>query len=230
MKLSRLFMAGAIGIALVGTAVAGGLFQGLPAATGTLTGTESIPADTGLGQGLTPQTELITPAQIAAYNSGLTPRIKYTVVPVGSVAYSSFGNATTYVNGTIYWAQLNIPESFTVTKIGCLNAGTVATDKVIYALYSTTGALLGNTALAGTTTAGANAFQEISLTATYAAIRGRYFVAVQANGTTDNLRTVAASTFVDVLTTSATGTFGTLTALTVPTTFTSNVGPICYVM
>ena len=37
------------------------------------------------------------------------------------------------------------------------------------------------------------------------------------------------NTFVDVLTKSVTGTFGTLPSLTVPTTFTADKGPIAYV-
>jgi hypothetical protein len=51
----------------------------------------------------------------------------------------------------------------------------------------------------------------------------------QSNGTTDTLRTIAATTWADVLTTGVTGTFGTAPALTPPTTFTADKGPYAYV-
>ena len=156
------------------------------------------------------------------------PLLRYSTIPLGDVAYGSLGTSTTPVNGTIYWAEINIARLKGLTGIGILNAATVGTDAVIGALYNSAGTLVANTALAGTTTAGANVFQEVAFTSTYIADSGRYWVAIQFNGTTDRFRTIAASTFVDVKTTSATGVFGTLTALTVPTTFTADKGPIAY--
>jgi Domain of unknown function (DUF4082) len=150
-------------------------------------------------------------------------------VPIGSVAYASFGNATTNTAGKILWINVSVPANSTVTNINILNGGTVGTDKGLVGLYNNAGTLLANSAVAGATTSGANAFQAYALTAPIAiAGPARYFIAYQANGTTDNIRTVAASTFIDSYTTSATGTFGTLTALTPPTTFTANIGPIAY--
>lgn len=150
-------------------------------------------------------------------------------VPIGSVAYGSFGNATTTVAGTIYYASVMVAYDETVTNINILNGGTVGTDKGIAALYNSAGTLIGTSALAGTATAGANAFQVYALT-TPLAIQGpgRYWIAYQSNGTTDNIRTIAASTFINVRTVSATGAFATLPALTPPTTFTANVGPVAY--
>lgn len=159
-----------------------------------------------------------------------TGRFRYSTVPIGSVAYGSFGTNTTMVAGTIYWADVYIPRNFTVTGIAVLNGATVGTDNGLVGLYNSAGVLVGNSALAGTLSAGANAFQARDLLTPYAAVGpGRYWVAYQQNGTTATIRTVAASTFVDVLTKSATGVFGTLTALTPPTTFTADVGPIAYV-
>jgi hypothetical protein len=170
---------------------------------------------------------VVTPSSGIA-NSGPS---KYTTVPIGHVAYASMGTNTTLVAGTTYWAELFIPRNMTVTGIGVLNGATVGTNKWIVALYpSAGGAAAANSALAGVTSSGANAFQEIAFTGTYAAVGpARYWVAFQSNGTTDTLRTIAASTFVDVLTTSATGSFGTLPSLTVPTTFAADKGPIAYV-
>jgi hypothetical protein len=170
---------------------------------------------------------VITPTS----GESFTGRSKYSTVPIGSVAYGSFGTSTTLTAGTIYWAEVFIPRNITLTGVGVLNGATVGTDKWIFALYdSDGGAVVANSALTGVTSSGANAFQEIAFTGTYAAVGpARYWIALQSNGTTDNIRTVAASTFIDVLTTSATGAFGTLTSLTPPTTFTADKGPLAYV-
>lgn len=150
-------------------------------------------------------------------------------VPIGSVAYGSFGNATTYVSGTLYTASVYIPADMTVTNINFLNAGTVGTNAVIGALYNSAGVRIGTSALAGTATAGANAFQALALTAPVAIQGpGRYFIVIQANGATDNMRTVAASTFINVLTTAGTGVFATLPNITPPPSFAANIGPIAY--
>lgn len=169
---------------------------------------------------------MATVTQKASVKSG---RSRYSTVPIGSVAYASMGTNTTLVAGTIYWAELNIPRVITLTGAAVLNGATVGTDKGLVALYDTNGALVANSAVAGATTSGANAFQARAFTATVEVQPGRYFLAYQADGTTDTLRTIAVSTFIDSLTASATGTFGTLTALTVPTTITADKGPIGYV-
>lgn len=163
----------------------------------------------------------ITPASSGAANPATIPGL-------GNVAYASLGNATTLIAGQVFVSSIYVPFDMTVTNINCLNGATVGTNAVIYSLYNTAGTRIGTTALAGTTTAGANAFQTIALTAPLAIQGpGRYFVSVQGNGATDIIRTIAASTFRNIVTNSVAGTFGTLPALTPPTTFTANVGPIC---
>lgn len=164
---------------------------------------------------------------------GVTPASAGSAAPatipgIGNVAYASLGNATTLIAGQVFVASIYVPFDMTVTNINCLNGGTVGTNAVIYSLYNTAGTRIATTALAGATTSGANAFQTIALTAPLAIQGpGRYFVSVQGNGATDNIRTVAASTFRQIVTNSVAGAFGTLPALTPPTTFTANVGPIC---
>lgn len=175
----------------------------------------------------------------AMTNSGVTTltgglsisgRFRVMTVPVGGAAYSSTGTSAVHVAGTVYVADIYVPRNFTVTGVGVLNGATVGTDNLIVSVYSSDGTLLGNSALAGTLSAGANAFQEIALTSPVAIVGpGRYWIGVQCNGTTATTRRVAASTFIDVLTKSTAGTFGTLPALTVPTTFTADVGPIAYI-
>ena len=69
----------------------------------------------------------------------------------------------------------------------------------------------------------------IPLTSPYVAPAGLYFVGLQANGTTTRFRTITANGAGD-LTGSVTGVFATLPSpITVPTAFTANVGPICFV-
>jgi hypothetical protein len=157
------------------------------------------------------------------------PAYRYLTVPLGSVAYGSLGTNTTPVAGTIYYAELHIEKAMTVTGVGFLTGAASANDAWIVSLYSATGTKLANSALAGGATVSNNALNEFAFTAPLAVAPGKYWVGLQTNGTTDRFRTVAASTFADLRTKSAVGAFGTLPALTVPTTFTADVGPIAYV-
>lgn len=166
----------------------------------------------------------LTTPSISSLSNG---RSRICSVPIGSVAYASLGTDTTPVSGTTYWAEVWLPANMTITGVSTLN-GSAAANSVNVAIYAgANGSALANSALAGTAESGTNAFQDVPFTGTYPAVGpARYYVGIQYNGTSARFRTVAASTFVDVLTTSATGTFGTFPALTVPTTFTAGVGPI----
>jgi hypothetical protein len=157
-----------------------------------------------------------------------TGRSRFSTVPIGSVAYGSFGTNTTMVAGTHYRAEIFINRRVTLAGIAILNGATVGTDKGIAYLYDSNGALVASSALAGATTSGANAFQTYAFTANVTVDPGQYFIAYQSNGTTDTIRTTAASTFIDVMTGSATGTFGTPLNFTPPTTFTADKGPVAY--
>lgn len=146
-----------------------------------------------------------------------------------TLSNSIAGVSVTDVNGTIWFSQLQIPNSATLTGGCVLNGITVGTDKWIIALYDATGALVANTATAGTTTAGASLYQCINFTATVSVVGpATYYLALQGNGTTDNFqayKTGGAPT--NYGTQSQTGTFGTLAAMTTPTTtFTTAKGPI----
>lgn len=146
-----------------------------------------------------------------------------------TLSNSIAGVSVTDVNGTIWFSQLQIPNSATLTGGCVLNGATVGTDKWIIALYDATGVLVANTALAGTTTAGVSLYQCIAFTSTLAVVGpGTYYLALQGNGTTDNFqayKTGGAPT--NYGTQSQTGVFGTLAAMTTPTvTFTTAKGPI----
>lgn len=153
------------------------------------------------------------------------------ILPNGTIlAFASLGTNTTLVAGTLYRCEIYVPYWATWTGIGVLNGATVGTDNHIVALYDSNGVLVANSALAGALSAGANAFQQRAFTSPTAPLApGRYFIAVQSNGTTATLRTWAAANGGNQMTASSTGTFGTLPAsFTPPTTFTADVGPIAH--
>jgi hypothetical protein len=152
----------------------------------------------------------------------------WTNIPIGPVALTSLGTSAVHVAGTIYVAEIYVPHARRVNGIGVLNGATAATDNLIVGLYGADGgAVLANSTLAGTLATGANGFQNIPLTAAINVQPGRYFVAVQASGTTTTTRRIAANTYLNYSKTTA-GSFGTLSSLTVPTNVTADAGPIAY--
>ncbi len=152
------------------------------------------------------------------------------ILPNGTIlAFASLGTNTTLVAGTLYRCEIYVPQVNSWTGIGVLNGATVGTNNGLVALYDTSGNLIQTSALAGALTAGANAFQNRAFIAPVLLTPGRYFLAYQANGTTDTLRTWAAANGGNQMTASSTGAFGTLpTSFTPPTTFTADVGPIAW--
>ena len=149
-------------------------------------------------------------------------------VPI--LAFASLGTSAVHVAGTWYRSEILVPHWAGWTGIGVLNGATVGTDNLMVALYDTNGVLVANSATAGVLSAGANAFQQIAFTAATAPLApGRYFIAVQCNGTTATTRRQAAANGGNTMTQSAAGTFGTVPAsFTPPTTFTADVGPIAW--
>ena len=183
------------------------LTTGLPQ-PGILTGAERTAFDTQVTGGAGPQMIAVSLAQLAA-----------------SVAFFSNSLSTTPVAGTRYIASIQIDSPTTVTGIAALIGATGGTDKFIYELHDTAGVLVATTALAGVTVGTAATWQQIAFTAPYQAAAGRYFIAVQLNGTTARLATFN-SPISPLLTGSATGTFGTSASITPPTTYTAAVGPV----
>lgn len=148
-----------------------------------------------------------------------------TISPPNPIATTSVSD----VAGKEFFGQLYVPSNATITGLCVLNGATVGTDKWILALWDAAGNVLGNTALAGTTTAVASKYQCIALVAPINLTgAGSYFVGVQGNGTTDNFQAYATG---GVPTNYATGTktggaFGTITAIVPTTTFTTALGPL----
>jgi hypothetical protein len=213
---------------------AAGLYSTFPLLT-TVPAQGCIPADVynsaaGNSQGVNPATGCLTPGQITGAGADGTAMGVYTTIPIGSVAYASLGTNTADVNGQVWITSLTLPTDTTLTGIACLQGGTATTDKTIDSLYNSAGTLVANSALAGTTLSGASTFQKQAFVTPYTAAAGIYYIGVQGNGTAAGaIATVAASTYLTVATTVVAGTFGTLPAITPPTTFTAGNGPICYV-
>jgi len=134
------------------------------------------------------------------------------------------------VSGTRFSASVFIPHSMVCTGIGYLIGSVGGTDKALVELHDADGKLIANSALAGVTVGTAATFQELPFAAPVEILGPQwYFLSVTLNGATAKVRALAAGTIgITQLTKSATGTFGTVGDLTVPTTFTADVGPIAY--
>lgn len=140
------------------------------------------------------------------------------------------GTSTAGVATTLFLSQIQVTAGATLTGIAVNNAGTVGTNKYIVALFDYKGNVLATSALAGVLTAGASGYQKVPFTTT-AIVRGAssYWIGVYINGTTDNFYTLPASKAPGGLAGTVTGqTFGTVVAITPPTTFTAGAGPIAY--
>lgn len=131
----------------------------------------------------------------------------------------------------VYLTQIWIPHNVTLTGVAVLNAATVGTNKYIVALFNSSGVPLANSNTAGVLTAGANVYQQVPFTGTYAALGPRtYWVGVYVNGTTDRyfaIPTIGQS--MGIAGSVSAQTFGIVTSVTLPTTFTADVAPVVYV-
>jgi hypothetical protein len=147
----------------------------------------------------------------------------------GGVALTALETAGTAAGASTeeYCTELDLPYSVLITGLGILNGTTVGTDKHIAILRDSSGKVLATSAVAGTTTSGASTYQTHNFTAKYYAVGpARYFGCMQANGTTDTVRHAITAVNNNVLAGKLTGqTFGTVVAATMPSTFTTALGP-----
>jgi hypothetical protein len=155
----------------------------------------------------------------------------YTAWGTFTAPYALATSAVTDVAGKIWFSQLYVGNNATLTGACILNGATVGTDKWILGLYDSSGALIANTNLSGTTTSGTSTHQCIAFTATVRVVGPQtYYIAVQGNGTTDKFQAYAAGAApTNYGTGSQTGTFGTLASITPTTSFTAANGPLMLV-
>lgn len=196
------------------------------AATGVPVVTNTNIPTTGLGEFISGGNVVIDEAGagFAAPVAPQGPRI----LPNGTIlAFASLGTDTTPVSGTNYRCEIYVPHRAQWTGISVLNGSAAATDLLIAALHDTNGVFITSSAVAGAVATGVNSFQNLAFVNTVVLQPGRYFLTYQTNGTTTRFRTWAAANGGNQMTTSASGTFGTVNAaFTPPTTFTTGVGPI----
>jgi len=159
-----------------------------------------------------------------------TPLVKACTVPIGSVAYGSMGTSTTTSTTGEFTASLFVPYTVLATGITQLNGSAVDTNsKKIVILRDSSGNALANSATAGTAATGNDAFQAIPFTATKVVVGPALYAIGLQDDTADvnGVRTVAASTFNNLVASSITSVFGTVAAsVTLPSTFTADTGPI----
>lgn len=141
---------------------------------------------------------------------------------------TGLGTSTANTAGGLYIADLRVDRLMVSTGGAVLNGATVGTDSPAVYLYDYSGTLIASSAAA--LAAGASAFQQRAWLQPVILIAGQYFLVYQTVGTTANFQTIKTATWVDVVTATATGTAGSPPAnITVPTTFTADVGVIGYV-
>jgi len=134
------------------------------------------------------------------------------------------GTDTAGVATQIWVGELRIGSNTLLTGLSYLIGSVGGTDKAIAILYDSAGNVLANSALAGTTVGTTATMQRLPFVTAYAAGPGLYYVGISTNGTTAKLRTQA---FGDTNAGVITGqTFGTLAAITPPSTFTASQAPV----
>lgn len=130
----------------------------------------------------------------------------------------STGTDTAMADGQTHFKAVQIPVSGNLTGVQYLIGSVGGTDKVISVLYDDKGNVLTTSALAGTTVGTANTVQLLAFTTPYSVVGpGKYHIGVQQNGATGKIRTMTAGLFAKANIATG-GTFGTVIAITPPTT------------
>lgn len=132
------------------------------------------------------------------------------------------GNDSTAVNTETYISQIDIPVQTTLTGIQWMGLAT-STGNVQFSLADSTGAVIAAAQTASTATAATANYQTAAFAATYVAKPGKYFILMQNSGS-NHYRAHTIGVFGCSKKTGET--YGTFTAVTAPTTFTTNLCPI----
>jgi hypothetical protein len=162
----------------------------------------------------------VTQRGIGAALPYATPTVWHT----GQVAptTTTTGTDTTPVITEEYVAEVFVPVNTLQTGIALLNGSAVA-GNITGILYDSNGGIVANTA--STAAAGTAGYQKVAFTAPVQ-LRGPavYYIGIQNSSASNRLRTHILGNFGAAKKTGQT--YGTLTALTPPTTFTTALGPI----
>jgi hypothetical protein len=149
---------------------------------------------------------------------------------VGAIAATSLTAGVAQTDTTMGCIEVDMPGNKLLTGIGLLNGATAQTDKLLVALYDSGGNLLANSSTAGVTSSGTSDYQFFPFATKYFAVGpALYYACMQNNGTTALVHMADAGTGADTLYAGAISsiTFGTVpSTITVPTTFTTAVGPM----
>ena len=149
----------------------------------------------------------------------------------GGTAYTSLNtNGTATVAGTLNCTELHVVSNKLATGLAIMFGTTAGgSDKHLVALLDSAGNVVATSALAGAVNSTASTYVKFAFTSQYLTVGpGQYFACTQSNGTSDTIRMLVTGTQDTYLTTSKTGTFGTIPTITVPTGFTTAVGEYAY--
>lgn len=195
--------------------------------------TTSMPAITGGPDGFVTQGGNLADAPQAGYTTATYPqgplRLMAGSMAMGSAALTGYEtNGVAQTAGTYNIVDIYVPYFNTWTGVIVLQGTTVGTNFLRGVVWGSDGVLIAASAAAGTVTASASTFLSVPFAAKVNLAPGRYFIGVQADGATDTIRHILSANGVIPTTGTQTGTFGTNANITtVPTTFTTAVGPIC---
>lgn len=163
----------------------------------------------------------------ALNKGGIGPAMPFagpTVYHTGASAppTATSGTDTTPVITEEYVAEVFVHMNTKITGVALLN-GSAVSGNVTVILYDSSGNIVANSA--STAQSGTAAYQQIPFATAYIA-KGpaKYFIGLQVDNTTARFRSHILGNFGASKKTAQT--YGTLTALTAPTTFTTNLGPI----
>jgi hypothetical protein len=169
-----------------------------------------------------------------AGGSGITTASRFHVYspePGGTIYTSLNTNGTAVGATTLYCSEVFLPANKLLTGIGVLNGTTVTANARYVILYDSAGIPLANSALAGAASVTASIYENFAFTTKFFATGpAQYFGCIQDNAVGSTTVRMAITQVNDnILTKGQTGaTFGTVPALTVPSTFTTAVGPYLY--
>jgi len=132
---------------------------------------------------------------------------------------STDGTDATPSTTETYLAEIYVPENVTITGIALMN-GSAAAGNVTVGLYDANGISLGKSA--STAQSGTDSYQLVPLALTL--VPGTYFVAAQFDSASARFNTHVFGSFAAGKITGTT--YGTMGNVTLPTTFTTGLGPI----